>query len=48
MYVSMRSGPLSSLTSSAFFTRLGGRPIGLSSASSAAGRFRRSRALLWL
>ena len=32
-------GPSSCLTSSAFFRRLGGRPTGFSSASSAAGRF---------
>ena len=43
--VSMRSGPFSSLTSSAFFKRLGGSPIGWSRASRAEGRFRVSRVL---
>ena len=35
---STRSGPFSERTSSAFFSRLGGKPTGLSKASNAAGR----------
>jgi hypothetical protein len=35
----MREGPSSDLTSSAFFSKLGGRPIGFSIASNEAGRF---------
>ena len=37
---STRSGPFSERTSSAFLRRLGGKPIGLSKASNAAGRLR--------
>ena len=35
---STRSGPFSERTSSAFLSKLGGKPIGLSKASNAAGR----------
>lgn len=42
---SIRSGPFSNRTSSAFRRRLGGRPIGRSNASNEAGRFRRRRSL---
>ncbi len=36
---STRSGPFSERTSSAFLSKLGGKPIGLSKASNAAGKF---------
>jgi hypothetical protein len=42
---STRSGPFSERTSSAFLSRLGGKPIGLSNASNAAGRLRNCSSL---
>ena len=42
---STRSGPFSERTSSAFLSRLGGKPIGLSKASNAAGRLWDRRSL---
>jgi hypothetical protein len=44
----MREGPSSDLTSSAFFSKLGGRPIGFSIASNEAGRFNDRKRLMIL
>jgi hypothetical protein len=41
-------GPSSSLTSSAFFSKLGGNPMGRSKASSEAGRLRDRNVLIWM